>query len=314
LARDNYIDLETALTIDQVGRIFQSAVARRPLKLKTMKSEFFKPTPANDPFDGLDLSDAPDFEVGATLELAFGPDPAAGTVVCSCFRRTDGTSVILRSSGNMRGRLFTNSLMRHVVSKLVEADPSIGQADFRGRAGSASSEDWSTPAVEFEPTFEVQPHATASTAVATNPARWTDDPTGRHQLRYWDGTAWTDHVSDNGQTSRDPIASSRGARSARASTTPRTAGPSSVTPSSASTNSGGASSLACPICNAIVPLRPGDRTGFGHFATHLANEVRGNSNSGLRLACGCSDAWWDASSDFPTGVIDHLRRVHHLPI
>lgn len=38
------------------------------------------------------------------------------------------------------------------------------------------------------------------------PPGWHADPTGRHQLRYWDGGAWTDHVSDNGQQGQDPIA------------------------------------------------------------------------------------------------------------
>ncbi|MGA2837834.1 MAG: DUF2510 domain-containing protein [Acidimicrobiales bacterium] len=37
-----------------------------------------------------------------------------------------------------------------------------------------------------------------------NAARWTDDPTGRHQYRYWDGTCWTESVSDGGVESRDP--------------------------------------------------------------------------------------------------------------
>jgi uncharacterized protein YxjI len=37
------------------------------------------------------------------------------------------------------------------------------------------------------------------------PANWFPDPNGRHQHRYWDGTAWTDHVSDNGITSIDPV-------------------------------------------------------------------------------------------------------------
>jgi hypothetical protein len=36
------------------------------------------------------------------------------------------------------------------------------------------------------------------------PPRWAADPTGRHQYRYWDGTAWTDQVSDNGAVSVDP--------------------------------------------------------------------------------------------------------------
>jgi len=34
---------------------------------------------------------------------------------------------------------------------------------------------------------------------------WYPDPTGRHQHRYWDGTAWTANVADSGQSSTDPI-------------------------------------------------------------------------------------------------------------
>ena len=37
------------------------------------------------------------------------------------------------------------------------------------------------------------------------PAAWLADPNRRHQLRYWNGTAWTDHVSDNGVASMDPV-------------------------------------------------------------------------------------------------------------
>ena len=37
------------------------------------------------------------------------------------------------------------------------------------------------------------------------PADWLTDPTGRHQLRYWDGAIWTDHVADNGTQSSDPV-------------------------------------------------------------------------------------------------------------
>jgi hypothetical protein len=33
------------------------------------------------------------------------------------------------------------------------------------------------------------------------PAGWFEDPDGRHQYRFWDGTAWTDHVADDGQQS-----------------------------------------------------------------------------------------------------------------
>lgn len=36
------------------------------------------------------------------------------------------------------------------------------------------------------------------------PPAWRVDPTGRHEVRYWDGARWTEHVSDRGEQSTDP--------------------------------------------------------------------------------------------------------------
>ena len=36
-------------------------------------------------------------------------------------------------------------------------------------------------------------------------ASWLPDPTARHQHRYFDGSAWTDNVADNGVASVDPM-------------------------------------------------------------------------------------------------------------
>jgi hypothetical protein len=36
------------------------------------------------------------------------------------------------------------------------------------------------------------------------PAGWYADPAGRYELRYWDGGAWTEHVSRAGQQYTDP--------------------------------------------------------------------------------------------------------------
>ena len=36
-------------------------------------------------------------------------------------------------------------------------------------------------------------------------ANWLADPTGTHDLRYWNGNAWTEHVSDQGTTGQDPL-------------------------------------------------------------------------------------------------------------
>lgn len=45
-----------------------------------------------------------------------------------------------------------------------------------------------------------QPAAAATPAV---PAGWYADPAGRFDLRYWDGGAWTEHVSRAGQQYTD---------------------------------------------------------------------------------------------------------------
>jgi hypothetical protein len=37
-------------------------------------------------------------------------------------------------------------------------------------------------------------------------ASWQPDPSGAHELRYWNGTDWTEHVSDQGTTGQDPLA------------------------------------------------------------------------------------------------------------
>lgn len=37
-------------------------------------------------------------------------------------------------------------------------------------------------------------------------ANWYPDPSGRHELRYWDGARWTEHVADHGRQSVDMAA------------------------------------------------------------------------------------------------------------
>jgi uncharacterized protein YxjI len=41
--------------------------------------------------------------------------------------------------------------------------------------------------------------------MSDTPAAWHPDPMGRHEHRYWDGKAWTDHVSNNGVQGTDPL-------------------------------------------------------------------------------------------------------------
>ena len=64
-----------------------------------------------------------------------------------------------------------------------------------------SVEDLAAQVVEPEPVPVVEEPAPAESTV---PAGWYADPSGRYELRYWDGTAWTEHVSRAGQQFTDP--------------------------------------------------------------------------------------------------------------
>ena len=92
-------------------------------------------------------------------------------------------------------------------------------------AGSATA----TPAVEAAPTAAAEPAGWAAAPEAASPAPapaaapapapapvaaapatpaipadWYADPSGRFELRYWNGSAWTEHVARAGQQYTDP--------------------------------------------------------------------------------------------------------------
>ena len=57
------------------------------------------------------------------------------------------------------------------------------------------------------PTQVSTPASSASAAPAPSsgaPAAWYADPSGRFELRYWDGKEWTEHVARGGQQFTDP--------------------------------------------------------------------------------------------------------------
>jgi len=50
-----------------------------------------------------------------------------------------------------------------------------------------------------------QPPPPPPPPVENPPFGWYSDPSGRHEKRYWDGTRWTEHVSDDDVRSNDPV-------------------------------------------------------------------------------------------------------------
>ena len=73
-------------------------------------------------------------------------------------------------------------------------------SETQASAGTAAT---SRPPVAGEPPPVPPPISISGPSVAGGPPpvpppMSAPDPTGRHQLRYWDGASWTDYVSDNG--------------------------------------------------------------------------------------------------------------------
>jgi hypothetical protein len=66
---------------------------------------------------------------------------------------------------------------------------------------------WPMPGWIRVPGLAAVPRATPTNqpSPALPAASWLEDPTGRHELRYWDGKLWTEHVSDRQQVTTDPL-------------------------------------------------------------------------------------------------------------
>ncbi len=58
---------------------------------------------------------------------------------------------------------------------------------------------------KFDPGAEDEPTGDPFAPPTPPPAAWFADPMGRHEMRYWDGTQWTPHVSTRGVQGTDPV-------------------------------------------------------------------------------------------------------------
>jgi hypothetical protein len=118
---------------------------------------------------------------------------------------------------------FTNLGATTVIDgeiRLIEAGTGPGRADIGGGSlggGAGSTGTGTATATAPAPVGIVRtyrpvqrtslPAPAAASRPAAVPAGWKADPTGRHQFRYWAGSAWTENVADNGEQSRDAVTS-----------------------------------------------------------------------------------------------------------
>lgn len=125
------------------------------------------------------------------------------------------------------GEHWFHAFLRHhgqvEIAPYVTATPSVGspEADAaaaaqatraaQASASAAASTASGTPMWQSAATGAssapagTAPGAGASSgAVPSVPANWYKDPSGRFEMRYWNGTQWTEHVATAGKQSIDP--------------------------------------------------------------------------------------------------------------
>lgn len=73
-----------------------------------------------------------------------------------------------------------------------------------GRFAELSSSDNQQPPTSTETSAE-GPAGWPPSASTTVPPSWLSDPTRRHELRWWDGVRWTEHVLDGNRPAVDPL-------------------------------------------------------------------------------------------------------------
>jgi outer membrane biosynthesis protein TonB len=100
-----------------------------------------------------------------------------------------------------------------VVAEAVTPEPAVVEPTIAEPAGWALAPEPASqpqpaaqPEPEPAPTPAPQPEPAPAPAPATPavPSGWYADPSGRFELRYWDGSAWTEHVARAGQQFTDP--------------------------------------------------------------------------------------------------------------
>ena len=138
----------------------------------------------------------------ATLSALLQERSADGWTVVSIVPA--GTSVVAYLSRPTSGTTATATAAT-VNPEPVTTTPAAGGAGWALQPESATSSPSTQTAAESATTSSST--AASSTAAASSgaaPAGWYADPSGRFELRYWDGGRWTEHVSRGGNQYTDP--------------------------------------------------------------------------------------------------------------
>jgi hypothetical protein len=139
--------------------------------------------------------------------------PAGSQVVAYLSREANGdesqssfadTTVISDAVAHDEPAFAESAVAESVGDGAVVADPVTEAPGWATTAVADPQPAAVTPEPTPEPTPVVAAATTAATTPAAAPAGWYADPSARYDLRYWDGSEWTEHVSRNGQQATDP--------------------------------------------------------------------------------------------------------------
>lgn len=107
-----------------------------------------------------------------------------------------GATVAGEAGGDTRETIDSSGAAEHAGAPVADGS---GQGTIGDATSGAVDTETST-----ETPAETTEAGTEEAAASGVPAGWYADPSGRFELRYWDGNAWTEHVSRAGQQYTDP--------------------------------------------------------------------------------------------------------------
>lgn len=148
--------------------------------------EFF--TPRDDsPFSGLD-DDPEDFCVGVHIPKGYGGGRGATrTVQMAIWDRGSAREVVVVSPYGMGEGSGARKLVDSFLATFARFDPAIR---LPGAAGQGLNDDVAAGQTDNRLGAGETPQD-----APLPPADWYPDPTGSARLRYWNGSAWTEHTA-----------------------------------------------------------------------------------------------------------------------
>ena len=134
----------------------------------------------------------------------------AGSEITAYLRRAGSGSSDSASAGDTAGTASASSTSSWDTAGAGAATASTPSEPAGWGTAPESTSTTSTPsaggwgATTATTATTTTPTTPATSTTPSVPAGWYNDPAGRFELRYWDGSAWTEHVSRGGQQFMDP--------------------------------------------------------------------------------------------------------------